>query len=122
MSGFPTHSILQIGLPLNTILGNSDARKGPRLLALAYWGGRRTGVLSGVLSEPTPVLVLTSITLASFMVMTKVPMGTYLPGLVSVHFAAEKGSSQKPAQPQSFCHAKCCKKPHVAHVSGSSRA
>src|SRR5215212_11269651 len=58
----------------------------------------------GELSEPTPRRGVTSIILAIFPVMAKVPESTYLPGLVSIHRASWKSSSRKPAVPKVATH------------------
>ena len=44
--------------------------------------------------NPPQYLGLTSITLAIFPVMSKVPGGTYLPGLVSIYCESGKNSSR----------------------------
>ena len=50
------------------------------------------------LTEPTPVLGLTSITLAIFPAMTKVPDGTCMPKGASIHSVAEQNPSRRPAE------------------------
>ena len=50
------------------------------------------------LTKPTPVLGLTSITLAIFPAMTKVPDGICMPKGASIHFVAEQNPSRQLAE------------------------